>query len=394
MKKRFSLMLKLLILALWLSLTACHIPPTGDTATQTTTQTTTLTETASDTTAPITEAVTAPTTEPATEPLPLFTRREHTTMLEGISVDTWLLTDDAVYIRLEDFLSAAGISEDALPETEILVDAEGFSYIPLYAVVESLNYPLWEDTQFSTTYITPSAAAFTLPEGIQVPILMYHALGDDLWGEPELFVRAEDMEAQLQYLLDNGYDPIWFSDLRNIEKYDKPVILTFDDGYDDNYTILLPLLQKYNVKATVFVVAGLTEQPHKMSWGEVKTMSQSGLVSIQSHGMYHADLSKLNAEELIFELGDSRLSITRMSGKIPSVICYPSGKFSDLTLEIAERYYHFGVQMGNNDIPGNDPAHSMYITGNDPYTVYRHYISRYTTLEEFALYVAGAGEPA
>lgn len=336
------------------------------------------------TTQPTTQATTAPVTEPTTEAPIVFTRRDHLTMLEGISVDTWTLEDDTVYILLEDFLNATGVSQDTLPEIETIVSTQGLTYIPLYPVSESLGYPLWEDVDNATTYITPSAVPFEIPVNVQVPVLMYHALGDEPWGEAELFVRTADMEAQLQYLVENGYDPIWFSDLKNIQDYDKPVILTFDDGYDDNHDILLPLLEKYNVKATVFVLAGLLEQPHKMSWSQVATLSRSGLVSIQSHGMYHPNMAALNEEELILELGDSKISITRMSGKIPHVICYPSGNYSDLTLEVAARYYNFGIKMNGK----------MYDTWDNPLLVNRYYISRYTSMGEFASYIADAGKPA
>ena len=92
--------------------------------------------------------------------------------------------------------------------------------------------------------------------GRQVPVLMYHAVGDDCWGEEHLFVRPAELEQQLQYLSENGYETIFFEDLAHLERYEKPVILTFDDGYDDNYTLLLPLLQKYHMKATIFMIAG------------------------------------------------------------------------------------------------------------------------------------------
>ena len=84
--------------------------------------------------------------------------------------------------------------------------------------------------------------------GRQVPVLMYHAVGDDCWGEEHLFDRPAELEQQLQYLSENGYETIFFEDLAHLERYEKPVILTFDDGYDDNYTLLLPLLQKYHMK--------------------------------------------------------------------------------------------------------------------------------------------------
>lgn len=68
------------------------------------------------------------------------------------------------------------------------------------------------------------------------------------------------MRQQLQYLWDNGYEPIFFSDLTHLEDYDKPVLLTFDDGYIGNYTELYPLLQEYNMKATIFISTGCWEK--------------------------------------------------------------------------------------------------------------------------------------
>ena len=374
--------LPLLALVLAILLCACDTAPADPTDGTTTSPTTEATT--EPTTVPTTEPITEPETEPTTEPPVVFSQRDYLTMLEGISVSTWTLEDETVYIRTEDFLATAGIEADELPETETVMDSDGLEYLPLYPVVEALGYPVWEDVDFSTTYITPSAAPFEIPVNVQVPVLMYHAVGDDLWGSDELFVSTTDMEAQLQYLVENGYDPIWFSDLKDIEQYDKPVILTFDDGYNDNYTILLPLLQKYNVKVTVFVLAGLLDQPHKMSWGQVKEMSQSGLVSIQSHGMYHPKMADLSEDELIFEMGDSKNSITRMSGKIPYVFCYPSGSYSDLSLEVTARYYDFGLKMNGN----------MYCTGDNPYLVNRYYVSRYTSLSTFISFIAGAGVPA
>ena len=91
--------------------------------------------------------------------------------------------------------------------------------------------------------------------GVRVPVLMYHAVGDDCWGEESLFVKPEELEKQLQYLSENGYETIFFEDLSHIEQYEKPVLLTFDDGYDDNAETLLPLLRKHGMKATIFLIA-------------------------------------------------------------------------------------------------------------------------------------------
>lgn len=70
-----------------------------------------------------------------------------------------------------------------------------------------------------------------------------------------------------------------------------------------------------------------------------------------------------------------------MTGRQPSVLCYPTGRYSDLTLEVAERYYNFGLKM----------VGGQYNTADDPFLVSRYYVSRYTGLDSFAAMVAPAG---
>ena len=139
--------------------------------------------------------------------------------------------------------------------------------------------------------------------GVRVPVLMYHAVGDDCWGEESLFVKPEELEKQLQYLSENGYETIFFEDLSHIEQYEKPVLLTFDDGYDDNAETLLPLLQKYGMKATIFLIAGDVGKPHKLTRAQLTELVQSGLVSIQSHGWSHRNMAALSPLALLFPFG-------------------------------------------------------------------------------------------
>ena len=145
--------------------------------------------------------------------------------------------------------------------------------------------------------------------GVRVPVLMYHAVGDDCWGEESLFVKPEELEKQLQYLSENGYETIFFEDLSRIEQYEKPVLLTFDDGYDDNAETLLPLLQKYGMKATIFLIAGDVGKPHKLTRAQLTELVQSGLVSIQSHGWSHRNMADMGWAELISELLRSKLAL-------------------------------------------------------------------------------------
>ena len=288
-----------------------------------------------------------------------------------ICPDTVESTDDGILANGRPFGQGA---------TYLYSPEEG-GLLPLLETAEALGYPMWTDDESGVTYITPAARAFELPENVNVPVLMYHAVSDNMWGINELFVSPSSLDEQLAYLVENGYDAIWFEDLAHIEDYDKPVILTFDDGYDDNYTELLPLLQKHNVKATVFVIGNAAGMTHKMTAEQIREMADSGLVSIQSHGYTHDDMDVMGEDTLEFELGESKRVITRLTGRIPYVLCYPTGKYSDLTLEVAERHYLFGIKM----------VGGQYNTSDDPFLVSRFYISRYTDIYTFASYISAAG---
>ena len=160
-----------------------------------------------------------------------------------------------------------------------------------------------------------------------------------------------------------------------------PVILTFDDGYADNYKELLPLLKKYNVKATCFVVVGALDTSAYFMTGQMVTeMAASGLVSIQSHGMTHHNMGAMDEETLRYEFSESKRILASLTKREPSVVCYPEGKFSSLTLEIAPEYFKFGTKMNGQ----------LYNTSDDPFLAARYYVSRYTTLDEFAAMVQEA----
>lgn len=129
-----------------------------------------------------------------------------------------------------------------------------------------------------------------------LPILMYHNLsnngGDDS-------ISAEKFEQHISTLYELGYNSVSFSQLcdyvqKGIDLPEKPVVITFDDGYLSNYEIAYPILKKYNTKATMFVIGvsvGSREYykdtnhsitPH-FSYEQAREMEQSGLVDIQSH---------------------------------------------------------------------------------------------------------------
>ncbi len=246
-------------------------------------------------------------------------------------------------------------------------------YVPMEPIMSLFSLHLLEDSESGQRYYTYIPLG-ELPVGKNVPTLMYHAVSDNMWGITDLFVSPSELEKQLKYLQDNGYTTITFEDFDRLADIEKPVMLTFDDGYDDNYTELFPLLKKYKAKATVFVITGEIGNPHYLTEAQIKEMSASELVSIQSHTVTHPYLSDLGEEQLETELAESKLTLTRITGKEPFVLCYPTGKYSELSLQKTAEHYTFGLLMNGG----------MYTTGtHDVYKIPRFYISRNTDINTF-----------
>lgn len=236
------------------------------------------------------------------------------------------------------------------------------------------GYHPFEDTEKNHTYYTAYPLAEDVEEGIDVPILMYHAVSDQCWGIPQLFVSPKKLEEQLQYLQEKGYTTVTFEDFGNLAQIEKPVMLTFDDGYSDNYSELFPILKKYNAKATIFLIYNMLDQlPYYLTREQVLEMDQSGLVSFQCHTMSHPNLDTLNEEQLQYELVQSKLELTRLLKKEMFVVAYPSGKWNEQSIARTKEQYQFGLLSRGG----------TYETGDDRAKVSRYYVRRSTTLNEF-----------
>ncbi len=287
---------------------------------------------------------------------------------------TSLTAYDGTAISL-DFVETDGSA--MLPESgEIGVHFVGQQeeyWIPLRMVAQQAGlYLLWDDSTY-TAYVTKMPGTDQIAQGRSVPIWMYHEVGDNLWGIESLFVSPSNMREQLQYLQDNGYQTIFFSDLTHLEDYDKPVILTFDDGYIGTYTELFPLLKEFNMKATVFVVTTSLGTEHDINNEQAKEMSDSGFVEIQSHTVNHNELAKLGAEEQENELRQSQLDIAQVTGKIPYVLSYPAGSYNNTTIELAKKYYDFAIIANGG----------KWTTDGNYYTIPRLYAARTTTIDTY-----------
>jgi peptidoglycan/xylan/chitin deacetylase (PgdA/CDA1 family) len=183
---------------------------------------------------------------------------------------------------------------------------------------------------------------------------MYHYLSVPP-GDADIYRRdlsvAPDLFAQhLDRLREEGYTTIRLDDLLLHLTQDaplpaKPVILTFDDGYRDNYTNAFPLLRDRGMTAIFFIVTDFIDlqRPEYLSWEMVREMYAGGM-SIQSHGRNHASLKGRDDDYLIWQALGSLETIEYELGVRPRFISYPAGQYDENTIKIFQSaHYWAGV---------------------------------------------------
>lgn len=202
-------------------------------------------------------------------------------------------------------------------------------------------------------------------EPVRIAVIMYHGLIDDTSKQNKYFIDTKYFEQDLQYLNENSFHTIFAGDLINyFEKGtplpENPILLTFDDGYYNNYTFAYPLLQKYNCKAVISPIgisADQAEQDTKQNpaysqckWSQLREMQDSGLVEIQNHtyNLHHIGNGRSGAKNnpdedfnayqamLTADLEKCNSRIHEELGTVPNAIVFPFGSFSNDTLQIVK----------------------------------------------------------
>lgn len=157
-------------------------------------------------------------------------------------------------------------------------------------------------------------------------VLLYHEIGDDATTENEyLFIRPQDFEAQMNVIYQRGVRTVFANEINGAEN---AVCITFDDGYESFYTEAFPILKKYNLKATVFIVSDTVQTSRHLTFPQIAEMAESGLVRFESHTKSHADLTLSDNNSLKDELYYSRGFIDRVTGYSPVCLAYPYGKYN------------------------------------------------------------------
>lgn len=200
---------------------------------------------------------------------------------------------------------------------------------------------------FNFTNVRNSLNVSTSPS-VRLPIIMYHEVNTK--GLGTYVISPREFEEDIIYLKKEGYTTIDIEDLvafeyNNINLPEKPIMLTFDDGYFSMYTYILPILEKYDCKAVISIVGEYVDQSTEkqypngyLNWSQVKELEASPNVEIQNHTYSMHELSKRKGckiikgesfddykTELLDDIGYLQLLIEENTGNKPKAFTYPFG---------------------------------------------------------------------
>ncbi len=168
-----------------------------------------------------------------------------------------------------------------------------------------------------------------------VPIVMYHSVNPEASPRNMLAVSTATFERQMQFLKSHHYNVLPLESVATLVKGRKRILpktisITLDDGYKDNYIYAFPILKKYNLPATLFIITGEIGRADRLSWGEIKTMQDSGIITFGSHTLGPEPLINIKSEqEIKKQIFDSKKILEEKLGRKVNAFSYPEGRFNN-----------------------------------------------------------------
>jgi peptidoglycan/xylan/chitin deacetylase (PgdA/CDA1 family) len=201
---------------------------------------------------------------------------------------------------------------------------------------------------------------FWLSNNYVVPVIMYHKVENSAVIKTDT-VSPENFLKHISYIADHGYNVLTLDEfiegVRGNRSFPRnSVVITFDDGYENNLTLAVPVLKKYQFPAIFFVSPGFTKKDGFLSWGQLRIIAGEGF-SIGSHGMTQAYLPEIFHDERQYELKDSRRILEKKLGVPVNYFAYPVSGFTDeIKKEVKEAGYkgamatNRGTDRSNKDV--------------------------------------------
>lgn len=250
----------------------------------------------------------------------------------------------------------------------------------------AFSQPAAASAQASDSNLKPGVAVvhraadvkYSVPEGVSV--LMYHMIGNEP-GNAAIMTEA-NLRIQMNYLRDHGYHPITMQELydyvtKGAPLPEKPVCITFDDGYLDSYTIVYPLMKEYGFPWTLFLITDDVGKPYnRMTWDQLREMANSHTVTIANHTLSHPKLHNLATRaEKEKEIVEANKALKYQLGIDNVWLAYPYGDYDDEVIDICKKA---GIKMAVTTDAGR--VH----VGSFPYDLKRAYIGNDISIARFS----------
>lgn len=218
--------------------------------------------------------------------------------------------------------------------------------------------PYYDKKAFERPKDVKQSPLVVLERRVRIPIIMYHYVeyvkdGGDLVRQ-RLNINPYIFESELTSLKENGYETYFVKDVPSmldgtLQIAKKSVVLTFDDGYEDFYTYALPLLKKYQIKATIYIVYDFIGRKGFLNETELKEIAASNLVEIGSHTLDHVGLKQMQATFARAQVIDSKKKLENLLGTEIKTFAYPYGSFGQDTIDLVKEA---GYTAAVSVIPG------------------------------------------
>ncbi|MBE6053597.1 MAG: polysaccharide deacetylase family protein [Clostridium sartagoforme] len=231
-------------------------------------------------------------------------------------------------------------------------------------IVEEKNDNKEENIQKDTTVEKRENDYITLDKNsVKIPILMYHSISD---ADPNnnLLIPIKQFESEVKWLNENGFTPMLLGDV--VKAYNtgyvpkKPVAITFDDGYADNYSEAYRILKENNMKGTFFIITNNTDKDSfYMNSDMLKEMNNNGM-GIENHTSRHIEFTNISREDKIAIIKEGQDALKEKVGIDSKFLCYPVGRYDEETIEVEKE---LGIEAAVTTEYGvstlNDGLHSL-----------------------------------
>lgn len=229
------------------------------------------------------------------------------------------------------------------------------------------NQVFYAEVSDGATQAFPPATASSTQKA-RIPIVVYHIVRPSYPSDSQA-VRAlahtpEVFDTEMQYLADAGYHVISFGDLEHyfqngVSLPTKPIIISFDDGWGDQFQYAFPILQKHHYTATFFVFTNPIGTKGFITWDQLRTMRDAGM-TIASHSRSHPYLTKVDNPNVLWsEIADSKSRLEKELGIAVHEFAYPFGQYTPVIVDLVKKAGYASAR-GDRYTGGNQSNDLLY----------------------------------